>query len=949
MAKLPSIADMGPTPRAEGSRAIATYDPSPIARGGAAQAEALSTFGKGVEKVGEAGAYVLENKGRYENALATSGFNTDQIDLTSSLAHDQDYATLQDRHNKAAIDLQSKWAQSISTPSQRERFLEHSNEIIARSNAAVKEHAFKLEGSAQVAYVQKTSQDRINKTLQDPTNDAAVTQAAQDYSAVVDGLQGRGFVTPEQGLAMKQQHAHQFALAHGIARSDVDPAGVLNELRAKPGSPEQIDNRIIQVESNGDPLAKNPRSSASGLGQFTNATWLALIKSEKPELAKDRTDSELLALRADKNLSREMVTANRVRNTAALTKEGIEPTAGNVYLAHFLGAGDAALVLKAAPNTPVADILDPKVIQSNPLVLGGKTAGTVAQWAEQKMGGVGPGGGQIYDILRPDQREVLRAHAEQALHGKVANDITTFHNSANDDVAQANRTGLVENPKTEEQFIAKYGIGPGQTAYRDYKADLQAGADRQRFAGMSAADMQATLENYKPEPDSPGYANAAKRQDSLAESARAIIAEREKDPAAFAINRLPVVAQSYRDLSAALADPTKSPEDRAAAARDFATKTIMEQQRIGIPAAGIAILPRSYVDSLKSRLTNPKGSGGPQAVAEQIENEAKLWGDNWNSVYRQVAKDVEPIVRVIGSGLEKSTARLVAELAPMQVKDILKDEDTDKAKEINAAVLTAFKPFRSSVITGNEGGVAVFNDYRVSGEKLAAYYVVKGEGATDAAEHAFKDLLGHKYEFRDTYRIPKSLPFRPDDISIGLMVAKGELSKFNIAPERDDIGGLSDAYLQRETEKNFKRDGIWVTSPDESGLMLTYKDEAVRTKDNKPLIVPWKQLAGLASREGDKYRQMHGDPLYETGLTPAEESKFKEWKQKYAPQDSGEDYDFRGAFKAGLTPGKDGHWPDTFKKPNHPTFSVESIYAEDSPKRAGRWEGERYIPPGAAP
>jgi hypothetical protein len=66
---------------------------------------------------------------------------------------------------------------------------------------------------------------------------------------------------------------------------------------------------------------------------------------------------------------------------------------------------------------------------------------------------------------------------------------------------------------------------------------------------------------------------------------------------------------------------------------------------------------------------------------------------------------------------------------------------------------------------------------------------------------------------------------------------------------------------------------------------------------------------------------------FETALTDPEEQSFQKWKSIYAPNDSGADYDLRGAFKAGLTPDKQtGHWPDTFKKPNHPTFSPESIY-----------------------
>ncbi len=85
---------------------------------------------------------------------------------------------------------------------------------------------------------------------------------------------------------------------------------------------------------------------------------------------------------------------------------------------------------------------------------------------------------------------------------------------------------------------------------------------------------------------------------------------------------------------------------------------------------------------------------------------------------------------------------------------------------------------------------------------------------------------------------------------------------------------------------------------------------------------------------------------YDTKLSPPEEAAFSKWKSRFAPKDSGQDYDLRGAFKAGLTPNPDtGHWPDTFKKPNHPTFSDQSIYAKQAPERAGRWQGDTFIPP----
>ena len=85
---------------------------------------------------------------------------------------------------------------------------------------------------------------------------------------------------------------------------------------------------------------------------------------------------------------------------------------------------------------------------------------------------------------------------------------------------------------------------------------------------------------------------------------------------------------------------------------------------------------------------------------------------------------------------------------------------------------------------------------------------------------------------------------------------------------------------------------------------------------------------------------------YDTVVPKGREAEYRAWKAKYAPNDSGEDYDLQGAFMEGLAPDpRTGHWPDKYKKPNHPTFSVESKYAVGADANlAGTWDGETYVP-----
>ena len=86
---------------------------------------------------------------------------------------------------------------------------------------------------------------------------------------------------------------------------------------------------------------------------------------------------------------------------------------------------------------------------------------------------------------------------------------------------------------------------------------------------------------------------------------------------------------------------------------------------------------------------------------------------------------------------------------------------------------------------------------------------------------------------------------------------------------------------------------------------------------------------------------------YNTPLTPAEEARFQAWGQQQAAQRGGRnpaadvyDYDMRGFWKSGgQFDAGSGHAGDTFKKPNHPTFSTYSQYHGTDGNQGGTWGG----------
>lgn len=130
--------------------------------------------------------------------------------------------------------------------------------------------------------------------------------------------------------------------------------------------------RIAQVESALNPTAQAKTSTAKGLFQVIDSTWKQY--GGKPGQQKNPDEN----IRVGMNI----LADNTSRLRSAL---GREPSASELYAAHFFGPGTAPAVLSASPETPIADLLSQRAIKANPQ-LQGKTAGEVRQMLQTKMG-----------------------------------------------------------------------------------------------------------------------------------------------------------------------------------------------------------------------------------------------------------------------------------------------------------------------------------------------------------------------------------------------------------------------------------------------------------------------------------------------------------------------------------------------------------------------------------
>src|SRR5215831_4102080 len=159
---------------------------------------------------------------------------------------------------------------------------------------------------------------------------------------------------------------------------------------------EGVVERIIAIESNGDPDAKNKRSSATRAGQLIDDTWLEAVRRHRRDLIQGRSNQEILKLRRNPELTREIVTRLIEEYAAMLSKRGLPVTPGTLYLSYFAGPAGAVALLSSAENADAASRMAfadvtgrttrEKLVNANPF-LQVLTVADLKTWADHKMRG----------------------------------------------------------------------------------------------------------------------------------------------------------------------------------------------------------------------------------------------------------------------------------------------------------------------------------------------------------------------------------------------------------------------------------------------------------------------------------------------------------------------------------------------------------------------------------
>ena len=426
-----------------------------------------------------------------------------------------------------------------------------------------------------------------------------------------------------------------------------------------------------------------------------------------------------------------------------------------------------------------------------------------------------------------------------------------------------------KNPLQIGDFLASMKMDEAEVRFADLLQKRAIAPVIANLKDMTRQQRTELLDQRNPErmPDKTGpmFASQVESYQMLQEANERIERQLKADPAGFAAQSNAAVEKAANDYGTLLST-SKDPQ-QIAQARDHYVASVSAFQRAN-DIASPALLPQAQVDAIKAKWVGQPD--GPLRAAEEFSSLAEQWGEHYGQVLRQFGSDVPSEAMWIGQlsdipsslGVRTSMASASKMFAEKDIKSMTGYGKDKIATAVRSAFGNYIRSLRATDPKG--GGDAYWNQLEDGAVKLAAMKIAVYKMSPEAAaSQAYEELVGSHSVFVNegskvtasymadgesiefnrqniTVRLPRSWPgktpdFQPEDLLDG---AKSMLAT-----------SLSYAQIQtsrsQETAKaDIKKEGYWITSPNDDGLMLMLEGSPVRfIVDGKPteVIVPWQR------------------------------------------------------------------------------------------------------------
>lgn len=401
---------------------------------------------------------------------------------------------------------------------------------------------------------------------------------------------------------------------------------------------------------------------------------------------------------------------------------------------------------------------------------------------------------------------------------------------------------------TQKEVVSAYGAEKGQRIWQEVESARAFGADIQAMSTLTPEEQARMLADRKPQPGD-GYASSLADYTRLEHAVKVDQELRQKDPIGYLLGKDKGVQTAFKAWQ-----ESPTPEN----AQIYATQIQaagaargMRQSEVESPP----LLPDNAAKDLAWRIAN---SDKP---AEMLEQQQAAWGQHWPSVERQLVTGgkMPTGLRVVASGMDKESGGLLAATYRNpkymeQAKDALGLTDTS-FKDIRGYVHGELEQFTATLQA--QGDIEMAATITDSATRLTLEYMQRGFDAKDAARKASEDVALNRYSLIEQgdgyYRVPANVD--ADAIAKG---ARSALLGIASKPESLSVpkasGGLTSQFVAQSASSIIRREGEWVTAPDESGLNLYVHGRPVRDAQGNIIFRSWADME-RAGNEGKRYQR----------------------------------------------------------------------------------------------
>jgi uncharacterized protein YdbL (DUF1318 family) len=266
------------------------------------------------------------------------------------------------------------------------------------------------------------------------------------------------------------------------------------------------------------------------------------------------------------------------------------------------------------------------------------------------------------------------------------------------------------------------------------------------------------------------------------------------------------------------------------------TEMFTPEERAGV-ASRLAAMPGEERAAYLAKLQEASGEEYPDVIREL----SRKGGLDRGSKYLAVLSgrpETAAVANAIGEAAETDDKDLKVNLARQGVSQ--GDLDTAVSTRLDAWSATVGGSYRQG--SGAGGAQAMLTDVTDMVTK-SALVLMRTMPMEQAVQQAADAIINDRYEFRDTYRIPR--PARGGDEFVKDVDRKIETRVRNLTSEmldpRGSLEGVSEQARRAAYLQNVRTYGTWGNLPDESGLFLMDEQGNAVTSGGKPIIVPFKR------------------------------------------------------------------------------------------------------------